>query len=62
MKLKSKLVYAKRAIDSIIDHDDVIMEAVEMSATELHAYIEAKLAEAKERRAAAAGVILAAAE
>lgn len=58
MDLKTKLGYAKQAIDSIVTHDDVIMEAVELSAKDLHAHIDTRIAEAKKRRAALAGVIL----
>lgn len=58
MDLKTKVGYAKQAIDSIITHDDVIMEAVELSAKVLHEHIDARIAEAKVRRAERAGVIL----
>lgn len=58
MDLQRKNEIAKLALDSILTHDDVIMEAVEMSAKDLHEHIDKRLAEAKVRRAAKAGVIL----
>lgn len=62
MKIGTKLDYAKRAVDSFVDHDDVIFEAVLGAAANLKDYIDAKVAAARERRAELAGVALADAE
>lgn len=56
MDIPRKTEIAKAAIDSIIGHDDVIFEAIEISASGLKEHIDARIAEARERRMAKAGV------
>jgi len=60
--IQTKLKYANQAADSILKHDDVPFDGIEMAAGMMKAHIDAGLEEARKRRLKAAGLVVGKAE